>query len=86
VAYGASPRAYKVVPLKISDIDSKRTIICVEQGKGGKNRNVTLSPSLLDLLRAWWQAALSRRAGCSRPPLRLHHHHRRRPAGGGWHP
>ena len=32
-------------------------IIRVEQGKGGKDRNVMLSPSLLDLLRAWWKAA-----------------------------
>lgn len=32
-------------------------IIRVEQGKGGKNRNVMPSPSLLDLLRAWWKAA-----------------------------
>jgi len=32
-------------------------IIRVEQGKGGKDRNVMLSPSLLDLLRTWWKAA-----------------------------
>jgi integrase/recombinase XerD len=57
VAYGAGLRAAEVVSLKASDIDSKRMIIRVEQGKGGKDRNVTLSPSLLDLLRAWWKAA-----------------------------
>jgi integrase len=59
VAYGAGLRAYEVVSLKISDIDSKRMIISVEQGKGSKDRNVMLSPSLLDLLRAWWKAARS---------------------------
>jgi site-specific recombinase XerD len=32
-------------------------IIRVEQGKGHKDRNVMLSPHLLDLLRAWWRAA-----------------------------
>jgi len=57
VAYGAGLRAAEVISLKVSDIDSKRMIIRVEQGKGRKDRNVMLSPHLLALLRAWWQAA-----------------------------
>ena len=57
VAYGAGLRAAEVVSLKVSDIDSKRMIIRVELGKGGKDRNVMLSPHLLNLLRAWWKAA-----------------------------
>jgi site-specific recombinase XerD len=57
VAYGAGLRAAEVVSLKVSDIDSKRMIIRVEQGKGHKDRNVMLSPHLLKLLRAWWKAA-----------------------------
>jgi site-specific recombinase XerD len=57
VAYGAGLRATEVVSLKVSDIDSTRMIIRVEQGKGGKDRNVMLSPSLLDLLRSWWKVA-----------------------------
>ena len=60
VAYGAGLRANEVVSLKVCDIDSKRMIIRVEQGKGGKDRNVMLSPSLLDLLRTWWKAARPR--------------------------
>jgi site-specific recombinase XerD len=57
VAYGAGLRAAEVVSLKVSDIDSKRMLIRVEQGKGHKDRNVMLSPHLLDLLRTWWKAA-----------------------------
>ncbi|WP_247495003.1 tyrosine-type recombinase/integrase [Bradyrhizobium sp. 164] len=58
VAYGgAGLRAAEVVSLKVADIDSKRMIIRLEQGNGGKDRNVMLSPHLLDLLRTCWKAA-----------------------------
>ena len=60
VAYGAGLRAAEVISLKVSDIDSTRMIIRVEQGKGGKDRNVMLSPHLLNLLRTWWKAARPR--------------------------
>ena len=39
VAYGAGLRANEVVHLKISDIDSERMVLRVEQGKGGRDRN-----------------------------------------------
>jgi site-specific recombinase XerD len=57
VAYGAGLRAGEVVSLKVCDIDSKRMVIRVEQGKGRKDRYVMLSAHLLDLLRAWWKRA-----------------------------
>jgi integrase/recombinase XerD len=60
VAYGAGLRASEVVSLKLSDIDSSRMVIRVEQGKGRKDRYAMLSELLLDLLRAWWLAARER--------------------------
>jgi len=57
VAYGAGLRVSEVVALKVSDIDSKRMVIRIEQGKGNKDRYVMLSPHLLGLLRAWYNVA-----------------------------
>src|ERR1700687_2743408 len=57
VAYGAGLRAMEVVALKVSDIDSKRMMLRVEQGKGRKDRCAMLSPQLLELLRDWWRIA-----------------------------
>lgn len=47
-------RVGEVVMLRVSDIDSKRMPIRVEQGKGRKDRHAMLSPQLLELLRARW--------------------------------
>ena len=60
VAYGAGLRACEVVQLKISDIDSDRMVIRVEQGKGCKDRYAMLSEPLLDLLRRWWRVGRDR--------------------------
>jgi site-specific recombinase XerD len=59
VAYGAGLRAGEVLMLRISDIDSNRMLIRVEQGKGRKDRYAKLSPRLLELLRAWWSQCRS---------------------------
>ena len=56
-AYGAGLRVSEVVALKVSDIDSKRMMLRVEQGKGRRDRHAMLSPLLLELLRDWWRVA-----------------------------
>ncbi len=55
VAYGAGLRASEVLSLKVSDIDSARMLLHVEQGKGRKDRQAMLSPMLLDILREWYR-------------------------------
>lgn len=54
--YAAGLRVSEVCALKISDIDSERMTIRVEQGKGAKDRYTLLSPRLLKELRLYWQA------------------------------
>jgi integrase/recombinase XerD len=54
-AYAAGLRASEVASLKVADIDSSRMVIRVEQGKGGRDRYVMLSPQLLGILRAYWR-------------------------------
>jgi len=60
LSYGAGLRASEVVSLKVSDIDSGRMVIRIEQGKGRKDRYAMLSEPLLGLLRAWWRAGRER--------------------------
>ncbi len=60
VAYGAGLRISEVTALKISDIDSQRMTLHVEQGKGRKDRYAMLSPMLLTILRAWWREGHAR--------------------------
>src|SRR6266705_2082076 len=60
LGYGCGLRASEVIRLKVKHIDSAQKIIRVEQSKGRKDRNVMLSPEMLDLLRQWWKVRPSR--------------------------
>jgi integrase/recombinase XerD len=55
VLYGTGMRRSEVARLKVGDIDSQRMIIRVVEGKGGKDRDLPLSPALLETLRAYWR-------------------------------
>ncbi len=54
VCYATGLRISEAVRLTPAAIDRKRMVIRVEQGKGGKDRYVMLSPKLLDMLRNYW--------------------------------
>jgi integrase/recombinase XerD len=70
LGYGCGLRAGEVVRLKVKHIDSAQKIIRVEQSKGRKDRNVMLSPEVLDLLRQWWKVRPSRRDAGTPPEER----------------
>ena len=56
-AYAAGLRASETIGLRLADIDSKRMVMRVEHGKGGKDRYVMLSAQLLNILRTYWRLA-----------------------------
>lgn len=53
--YGCGLRVSELVKLKLRHIDSERGLLRIEQGKGGKDRNVILPPALLKCLRNYWR-------------------------------
>ena len=53
--YSCGLRISEGIRLRVSDIDSKRMVVCVRNGKGGKDRYVPLAPRTLEQLRAYWR-------------------------------
>jgi integrase/recombinase XerD len=53
-AYACGLRISELVRLQVSDIDAARMVVHVRQGKGAKDRQVPLSPRLLQALRQGW--------------------------------
>src|SRR5262245_34750957 len=53
--YGTGLRREELCRLRLTDVDSQRMVIHVRQGKGNRDRDVTLSPKLLEVLRAYWK-------------------------------
>jgi len=54
--YATGVRRAELTHLKVSDIDSQRMVIHIQGGKGRKDRDVMLSPKLLEALREHWRS------------------------------
>jgi site-specific recombinase XerD len=55
VLYGTGIRRTEASLLKVSDIDSGRMVIHIHQGKGSRDRDVPMTPKLLEALREYWR-------------------------------
>ena len=55
VLYATGMRRAEASLLKVSDIDSQRMVIHVHQGKGSRDRDVPMTPKLLEALREYWR-------------------------------
>jgi len=55
ITYSSGLRISEATRLKITDIDSKRMMVRVQQGKGGKDRYSILSHAALECLRQYWR-------------------------------
>ena len=53
--YSTAMRRAELCRLKVHDVDSKRMMIRIDQGKGSRDRDVPLSPKLLETLRVYWR-------------------------------
>ena len=53
--YATGLRRAELCKLRVSDIDSERMVLRVQNGKGNRDRDVPLSPKLLETLRTYWR-------------------------------
>jgi integrase/recombinase XerD len=53
--YAAGLRVSELINLRVTDIDSQRQLIRIRQAKGHRDRQVMLSPKLLEALRTYWK-------------------------------
>ena len=56
ILYATGLRQTEASQLKIADIDSQRMVIHVHEGKNSRDRELPLTPKLLEALRAYWRA------------------------------
>jgi integrase/recombinase XerD len=70
--YATGLRRAELAHLKVSDIDSQRMVIHVQGGKGRKDRDVMLSPKLLEALREHWRSLRRKPAEWLFPGNRWH--------------
>jgi site-specific recombinase XerD len=57
VAYAAGLRVSEVCALRVDDIDSRRNVLVVREGKGARPRQALLSAYLVNELRRYWKVA-----------------------------
>jgi len=60
--YSTGMRRSELCALRPQDIDKERMVIHIRQGKGGKDRDVPLSPKLLDQLRIHYRSLRTKSA------------------------
>jgi site-specific recombinase XerD len=59
--YATGARRTEAAHLKVGDIDSQRMVVHIHGGKGNRDRDVMLSPKLLDALRDYWRGLRRKR-------------------------
>ena len=58
--YSTGMRCSELCHLRVEDIDKERMVVRIRQGKGGKDREVPLSPRLLEQLRTYYRSVRQR--------------------------